>query len=113
MEADPTRVCELGGCPLGGGPRDDPHGAARRVRQATVRYYFDADVLGLGKTVAGLRPRLPPQASSAGPRSPLGRASNVAKRWDAVDDRCLPSGGVGNFWSRLGHDQVASPPRTV
>ena len=26
------------------------------MRQATVRYYFDADVLGLGKVVAALRP---------------------------------------------------------
>lgn len=26
------------------------------MRQATVRYYFDADVLGLGKVVASLRP---------------------------------------------------------
>jgi hypothetical protein len=26
------------------------------VRQATVRYYFDADVLGLGQVVAALRP---------------------------------------------------------
>ena len=26
------------------------------MRQASVHYYFDADVLGLGKVVAGLRP---------------------------------------------------------
>ena len=26
------------------------------MKQATVRYYFDADVLGLGKVVAALRP---------------------------------------------------------
>jgi len=26
------------------------------VKPATVRYYFDADILGLGKVVAGLRP---------------------------------------------------------
>ena len=26
------------------------------MKRATVRYYFDADVLGLGKVVAGLRP---------------------------------------------------------
>lgn len=26
------------------------------MRPATVRYYFDADILGLGKVVAGLRP---------------------------------------------------------
>lgn len=26
------------------------------MRPATVRYYFDADILGLGKLVAGLRP---------------------------------------------------------
>jgi len=28
----------------------------RRRRQAHVRYYFDADVLGLAKVIAGLRP---------------------------------------------------------
>lgn len=26
------------------------------MKPATVRYYFDADILGLGKVVAGLRP---------------------------------------------------------
>ena len=41
---------------MGGGLRDFPDSAARRVRQATVCYYFDADVLGLGKVVAALRP---------------------------------------------------------
>ena len=26
------------------------------MRPGTVRYYFDTDILGLGKVVAGLRP---------------------------------------------------------
>ena len=41
---------------MGGGVRDFPRRASRGVRPATVRYYFDADILGLGKVVAGLRP---------------------------------------------------------
>lgn len=41
---------------MGRGLRDFQGSAPRRVKQASVRYYFDADVLGLGKVVAGLRP---------------------------------------------------------
>lgn len=29
---------------------------SRRSRQATVRFYFDADILGVGKLISGLRP---------------------------------------------------------
>ncbi len=41
---------------MGNGLRDIPHDAARRVKRATVRFYFDADVLGLGKLIASIRP---------------------------------------------------------
>jgi PIN like domain len=33
-----------------------PAQPGRRYKQATVRFYFDADVLGLAHVIAGLRP---------------------------------------------------------
>ena len=52
------------------------------MRQATVRYYFDAHVLGLGKTVAGLSPDATYRGCDLRPR----RASSaaVAEASDAI-----------------------------